>query len=106
MAMLTCGATNCTYNKDSLCCKGDIMVGGKQASDCESTCCDSFRERKCDCSSMTNASAHPSSTISIDCEAVKCMYNADYRCNADKVAIKGNTAHKAEETVCATFKEK
>ena len=49
---------------------------------------------------------HPSPTISIDCEAVKCIYNADYRCKAEKVAIKGNSANSSMETVCATFKEK
>ncbi|MEE1037988.1 MAG: DUF1540 domain-containing protein [Eubacterium sp.] len=106
MAMLTCGAANCTYNKDSLCCKGDIMVGGKQAQNSENTCCDSFREKKCGCNSLTSSTAHPSSTISIDCEAVKCVYNTDYRCKAEKVDIKGNTASKAEDTICATFKEK
>ncbi|HCI23437.1 MAG TPA: DUF1540 domain-containing protein, partial [Lachnospiraceae bacterium] len=41
-----------------------------------------------------------------DCEAVKCIYNADYRCKAEKVAIKGNSANSSMETVCATFKEK
>ena len=33
MAELNCGATNCCYNKDCYCCKGDIMVGGKHASE-------------------------------------------------------------------------
>lgn len=107
MAVLTCGAANCTYNKENLCCKGDIMVGGKQAMDCESTCCDSFHERKCGCSnSVTDSTAHPSATISIDCEATKCIYNADYRCNAEKVDIKGSTAKNAQDTICATFQEK
>ena len=31
MADLKCVVENCTYNKDCLCSKGDIMVGGKHA---------------------------------------------------------------------------
>ena len=31
MAELKCVVENCTYNNDKCCCKGDIMVGGKEA---------------------------------------------------------------------------
>ena len=37
MADLKCVVENCTYNKDCLCSKGDIMVGGKHACDCDGT---------------------------------------------------------------------
>ena len=40
MADLKCVVENCTYNKDCLCSKGDIMVGGKHACDCDGTCCE------------------------------------------------------------------
>lgn len=104
MAELVCGAVNCTYNNDKYCCKGDIMVGGKHAQSSENTCCESFH--KSNGESYSNATSHPSKTISIDCEAVKCIYNADYRCQAAHVDIKGSNADKAMETLCATFKEK
>ena len=104
MAELFCGAEKCTYNKDNYCCKGDIMVGGKFADSSASTCCDSFHERKGD--SYTSSVSHPSKTISIDCEAVKCIYNDDYRCQASHVDIKGSAASSSTETICATFKEK
>jgi len=104
MAQLTCGATTCSYNKDNCCCKGDIMVGGKHAEDSEGTCCESFHKRSGE--TMTSAVCHPSPTISIDCEAVKCIYNADYRCKAPRVAIRGGSAATGMETACATFKEK
>lgn len=107
MAILTCGAENCTYNKEHLCCKGDIMIGGKHAEESEATKCESFYEKRCECgNTMTNSTSHPSKMISIDCEAVKCIYNADYRCKADKVDIKGNSARTSDDTLCATFKEK
>ena len=73
MADLKCGVTNCGYNKDSCCCKGDICVGGERAENADSTCCESFTDGKKD--SFTSALEHPSRMISIDCEAVKCMYN-------------------------------
>ena len=44
MADLKCVAENCAYNKECLCTKGDIMVGGKHAKEIEDTCCESFIE--------------------------------------------------------------
>ena len=46
MADLKCGVTNCGYNKDSCCCKGDICVGGERAENADSTCCESFTDGK------------------------------------------------------------
>ena len=77
MAELKCNAETCTYNKEHYCCKGDIMVGGKHADTTEGTCCESFVPVKGD--SYTNTTKHPSATISIDCEAVKCVYNNNYK---------------------------
>ena len=78
MAQLKCEVNNCAYNDSCLCCKGDIMVGGKHACCDDETCCESFVDEKRD--SFTSALDHPSKTISIDCEC--------------------------RETACATFEEK
>lgn len=104
MAELSCDMTKCTYNKDSLCCKGDIMVGGREADHKDRTSCESYRERRGD--SYTNAAEHPKMTISIDCEAVKCKYNTNYRCSAEHVDIKRNSTGAGKDTLCATFVEK
>lgn len=82
MANLKCVVENCTYNKDCLCSKGDIMVGGKHACDCDGTCCESFAQKREGRESFSNSLSHPSHTISIDCEAVKCIYNSNYKCVA------------------------
>ena len=103
-ADLKCRVENCIYNKDELCSKGDIMVGGKHASNSEGTCCESFSERKED--SFSSALDHPSRTISIDCEASKCIYNSNYKCVADHVEIRGCGACDCRETACSTFKER
>lgn len=106
MADLKCVVENCTYNKDCLCSKGDIMVGGKHACDCDGTCCESFAQKREGRESFSNSLSHPSHTISIDCEAVKCIYNSNYKCVADHVDIKGCGACDCRETACATFTEK
>ena len=106
MSELTCGVSNCTYNKDCCCCKGDIMVGGKHACCCDQTCCESFVQKREGGDSFKNSTCHPSKTISIDCEAVKCIYNSNYKCHADHVDIKGCGACDCKETTCATFTEK
>ena len=103
MAELRCRVRNCFYNKDEYCSKGDILVGGKHANETRDTSCESFVEKKG--SSYTSAMDHPSRTIAIDCEAVKCTYNENYKCNADKVEIAGAcNACDCRETVCDTFR--
>ena len=106
MADLKCAVENCTYNKEHLCSKGDIMVGGKHACDCKETCCESFRQEGVVSNAFKSSVAHPHKTISIDCEAVKCIYNSNYKCVAEHVDIAGCGAGDCKETSCATFQEK
>lgn len=103
MVELKCAVDNCTYNRDRLCCKGDILVGGKNARKEEDTCCESFQQRK---GSAAANSMNPAKTISIDCQAVKCVYNTDYKCSAEHVDIRGCGACDCGETNCATFRER
>lgn len=103
MADLSCEVMNCSYNKEKCCCKGDIMVGGKHATNKDATTCESFVLRKGD--SYTSAIDHPTRMISIDCEAIKCSYNSNYRCTASKVNIQGKVTNTSQGTLCATFKE-
>jgi len=104
MADLRCKVINCAYNKDEYCSKGDILVGGKHASNSEETSCQSFAEKRDN--SVSSAMEHPCATIYIDCEACKCIYNSDYKCAAAHVEINGSNACSCRETACATFKEK
>lgn len=106
MAELKCAAENCTYNEERYCCKGDIMVGGKHACCDDETCCESFSKKREEEDAFSSSLSHPSKTISIDCEAVKCIYNSNYKCVADHVDIKGNGACDCRETACATFTER
>lgn len=104
MAELKCNAEQCTWNKDHLCSKGDIQVGGKHAGTYEETCCESFAMRGEN--AYTSSIARPSKMISIDCEAEKCMYNENYKCVASHVDIRGCSACQCKDTACATFSDK
>ncbi len=106
MTDLKCGVENCIYNSEHLCSKGDICVGGKNACHSDDTCCESFAQQRDGMSAFTSSISHPSREINIDCEAVKCMYNEDYKCTADHVDIKGCGACGCRETACETFIER
>lgn len=101
MTQLDCTVSSCMYNKDNYCSKGDITIGGKNASNSGDTCCESFRERKS--GSAMNSTGHPSSTIDVDCEAEKCRYNEGCKCHAGHIGIAGGQACQCEETECASF---
>lgn len=105
MSVLRCGARNCAYNSDNLCSKGEICVGGKHAGKSDDTCCESFARHKEGMDSFTSSISHPSEIISIDCEAVKCIYNSQYKCTAKHVDIRGLGANGRGETSCGTFRE-
>lgn len=106
MASLSCSANHCTYNSEKLCCKGDIMVGGKEACCKSETCCESFAVKREGADAYKSATVHPSKVISVDCEAAKCIYNSNYKCVAEHVDIKGEGVNESRETACMTFQEK
>ena len=107
MVDLKCSVTSCVYNTDNLCSKGDIMVGGKNASQSKDTRCESFMYKREDETSYSSSTCHPCQSISIDCEAEKCRYNSNYRCTAKHVDIMGGcNSCDCKETSCATFQEK
>lgn len=101
MPVLSCSAVTCVYNKEELCSKGEIKVGGEKAHEPDQTCCESFKERKD--SSMSNSEGCGCTTIGIDCEAEKCAFNEKCKCMAGVVNIGGRDACESDETRCGTF---
>ena len=87
MTRLECAVTNCFYNDDKCCCKGDIMIEGRGAQNAKDTCCSSFREKRGD----------------VDCKACNCVHNKDCKCDAEKIGITGTKACHCAETECMTF---
>jgi hypothetical protein len=101
MTKLVCSVSTCAHHCDNYCCKNSIDVDGKDASQKDSTCCASFQERGKDC--MKNASQTPNETMTISCDAEKCIHNENHVCKASKVGIAGSGAKQKGQTECATF---
>ena len=104
MPKLDCSATSCTYNKDKLCAKGDILVGGFDAQNPSETSCNSFIGAGRDC--YCNSSASGKEKIAVACEAINCVFNENRSCTAEHIGISGNHAHSSSETECASFKNR
>ena len=104
MAELKCAVDSCTYNSDRLCCKGDILVGGKNARKEQDTCCESFQERTGDSMMNSMASGCGCTNISIDCAAQNCQFNEACKCTAGGIQISGSQACCSDDTRCSSFK--
>lgn len=91
----------CVYNKDALCSKGDITIGGENARIADETCCKSFRERTSE--DYSSAEGCGCKTINVDCEARECIYNENCKCDAAKIGIGGVSATQCQDTMCGTF---
>ncbi len=104
MPILDCSVKNCFYNSESRCQLDTIKVDGSHAETTEGTACASFELRKN--SEFSNREGHiPDPECSIDCEATKCTYNDNCKCEADHIGIAGNGACECGETECASFFE-
>lgn len=101
MPELDCTVENCIYNKQQYCCKGDILVDGKQAVHPNETCCSSFQERRRD--SESNSCGEACRCIDVDCKATQCVFNEDCKCSADHIGIAGANACACAETECSSF---
>lgn len=102
MTFLDCSVTGCIYNADECCCKGDIMVEGKEAERKSQTCCASFVERHAEGSA--NATKRISKMIDVACEACNCAFNKEKKCSAEHIGIAGGDACESRETECASFR--
>ncbi len=104
MTDLICSATSCTYNKDRLCAKGDILVSGSDAEKSSETHCDSFIGAGRDC--YCNSSSEGKEKIAVKCEAINCIFNEERACSAEHIGISGQQAHSSSETECASFQKR
>lgn len=103
MPALKCSAVTCIYNKQELCSKGDIQVTGDNAVTADQTSCGSFQERKGESMTASCTSGCGCETIAVDCQACKCIYNDNCKCNASQIGIAGSGATTSQQTMCSTF---
>jgi len=113
---LSCSATECVHNINSLCSANTIHVGGINAYTSGGTQCDTFAEKSfknafANMGNMnvvgeikqlfTNSSVEMSPQIK--CDAIRCTYNEGKICVASNVQIYGPAAGTSEGTQCETF---
>lgn len=104
MTRLECNVTTCLHNAEHCCCKGAIIVDGEHASECYETCCGSFDKRGDE--TYHNRFETPEVETKVECEAVKCIYNENKYCTAERIDISGNGATLPSQTECATFRSR
>lgn len=104
MPNLNCGVGNCAYNQNDMCSLNLIKVNGTFANHSGATCCGSFVEKGGFTNAATSMGPAESQTM-VSCEAEKCCYNKDCKCNAESVAISGDYATHQDNTDCSTFKK-
>ena len=103
MPLLVCSAQKCVYNDGMYCSKGDIKIGGEEATTPQDTCCSSFKENAGE--NARNSLGTPSQRIDVSCEACECTFNDDCTCHAEKIGIAGAAASDMEQTECSSFEK-
>lgn len=102
MVKLKCYVNRCINNEDEICCRPEILVSGRQATESDDTSCSSFAERKNASINQTIFNS-PNPLIRISCEAEQCIYNDELECAADFILMEGDYAKRACDTQCHTF---
>lgn len=102
MTQLDCTVTSCLYNRDCLCSKGDITVGGRDADRSGETCCESFCEKG---TNTMNSTGQAGTSVEIQCEACRCIHNENCKCTAAHIGIGGGSSVcQCRETECQDFR--
>lgn len=109
MTGLHCDVTKCGNNKESCCCRPDIMVGGPRASASSQTYCANFIDGEENGGVPRDAVDHedPNPRLNVHCEVTKCTYNEDRACSADHIDIRTAMVNRGQvKTECATFENR
>ncbi|QHI73417.1 DUF1540 domain-containing protein [Aminipila terrae] len=101
MPALQCKVNPCSYNSKGQCCRPSIHVNGETAHVSSDTACQSFAERTQNQMISGVQYDSPNHSLSIDCDAQRCIYNQNEKCSADSVCISyGYTG-----TECSSFEQ-
>ena len=104
MTRLDCTVSTCVHNAEKCCCKSGIFVEGAEAKTGRDTYCGSFEENKGNI--FKNIFKTPESKLHIECDVVRCLYNDDHMCRAEKITIMGGGARSVGQTECGSFRER
>lgn len=106
MPKLKCGVDTCVYFYTNYCARSGISVKGETALTDNETKCSSYRKRDRvanDIYKFEIGSIGVSEYLSVNCDAVNCLYNRNLLCKAKEITIDGSRAKISEETFCSSF---
>ena len=103
MSYLRCNVRSCSNNQNELCIREGIKVDGPSADTKSDTCCNSFTQRAENYSNVVSRHTAAEPETDIQCDAINCSFNKDFKCMAPSVYISGAHASMAKETQCSTF---
>jgi hypothetical protein len=113
MTNLDCTVYGCVYNSNNSCNRGNIHVGGKEAIKSSETLCRSFEQKgstgtqNSAKNSVGNSTAENAARLTdVACDAVKCRYNHEQKCQAQHIRIAGVHAVASGETECGSYESK
>lgn len=110
MPKLRCDVSRCAYNRNELCNKDKIYVGGLFAEEKQETECISFERKPIkeryteEYSSEDCSDASVCEETKISCSSERCIHNFNKVCKAENVKVSGHNAITKDETCCDTFK--
>ncbi|MCI1955155.1 MAG: DUF1540 domain-containing protein [Oscillospiraceae bacterium] len=105
MTDLYCSVAHCLNNKEELCCRPDIMVGGPDADSAKQTYCANFLDEEEGAPRDLVDHESPNPALDIHCEVTNCSYNEDRACNAEHIDIRTTQVNGGQvKTECATFR--
>ena len=111
MPILKCGVDTCTYYYDNRCSKSMIKVTGFDANKEDETNCSSYHRKDRIAFDSYNLEIGTIDDIiteylSVNCDAVNCLYNRNLLCYAKDIKIDGTNAKKYIDTFCSSFVNK
>lgn len=101
MPNLRCSVESCGYHRADYCSAGRISVNGTHAYTSAITSCNTYTH-----GSATNSSdLEPTPEMSVQCDAIKCEYNANHVCSASNIQISNQSyaCESSDDTLCASF---
>lgn len=117
MSNLSCNARSCTNNQGGMCGAGNITIQGVSSQSSLDTYCSNYQDKNYDngMNSMSNMNYvgqitegftsiyDASSNPDVSCNANRCIYNFNNKCEAKQLNIEGDGGAQILGTRCSTY---
>ena len=105
MREINCNASNCTYNKGSICYSYSVSIGGINSISEGETSCDSFSHEALN-RGLTSSAISDNICNYLNCEVENCIHNSNTHCNLESINISGLNSQTSTRTQCSSFELK